>query len=236
MMNPGTQHAKAAVLNITYYTDPLCCWSWGMEPTIDALNREFANRIHWRICMSGLISDWNSFSDSVNSVSRPLQMGPVWMHAAQVAHVEIDHSIWFYDPPKSSFPACIAFKCVELQSPEYAVTYLRMLRESCMTKRINISRQEALTALAKDLSDVYPDFDIALFKDHLLNGIGKEAFREDLAMTKRNNITRFPSFVLQQTNGPSLILVGYRSYDDFNKIITEKYFRTSDAERESLSE
>src|SRR5215203_2358567 len=97
-----------ARLQITYYTDPLCCWSWGMEPAIRRLRYEYAEVIGWRFCMGGLLPDWKRFSDPVNHVSRPAQMGPVWMHAMQITGMEMKTTMWHTSPPSSSYPACTA--------------------------------------------------------------------------------------------------------------------------------
>jgi hypothetical protein len=66
------------LVEITYYTDPLCCWSWAFEPQWRRLRYEYSGKIKWRYRMGGLLPDWSSFSDPMNDVSRPIQMGPFW--------------------------------------------------------------------------------------------------------------------------------------------------------------
>lgn len=197
---------------VTYYTDPLCCWSWAMEPSIEKLRTNLNQNIVWRYRMGGLIPSWKNFSDQVNSVTRPLQMGPVWMHASVLSGVSIDHNLWFRDPPASSYPACIAFKAAQLQSEEYAATYLKSLWKTCMGDGINISRQDVLMDLAHQLKQLYPAFDIKLFLKDLLKDRGREAFRKDLQEVKLNEINRFPTFILRRPDRPSLLIAGYRSY------------------------
>ena len=105
-------------------------------------------RLHITYHMGGLIPDWKTFNDSINSVTRPLQMGPVWMHIAEITKVKVNHMVWMRDPPSSSYPACIAFKCAELQSRQAAELYLGMLREAVMLFGQNISKNETLLSLA----------------------------------------------------------------------------------------
>src|SRR5215217_1540336 len=64
----------SADISITYYTDPLCCWSWVFEPVWQQLQTEFIKQFTWRYCMGGLLPGWKNYYDSVNSVSRPVQM------------------------------------------------------------------------------------------------------------------------------------------------------------------
>src|SRR3954471_8227222 len=76
---------EADQLEIIYYTDPLCCWSWAIEPQLRKLQFEFTGKLKWRICMGGLLPGWKNYHDEINSVTRPIQMGPVWMHAQQIS-------------------------------------------------------------------------------------------------------------------------------------------------------
>jgi putative protein-disulfide isomerase len=207
---------------IHYYTDPLCCWSWAMEPAIQQLKTVW-RQINWRYCMGGLLPSWDSFSDPVNSVNRPVQMGPVWMHASTLVDIPVNHTIWMKDPPASSYPACIAFKCVQFQSEALARIYLLWMREACMVEGINISKQHVLISLAEKLNGIFPAFNADMFADDLTNGKGRDAFREDLHEIKTREITRFPTLIIQQTNKASIIVTGYRTYDELQTIIKDNF-------------
>src|SRR3954471_3369508 len=129
---------KADRVEITFYTDPLCCWSWGFEPQWRRLQYELQDQIVFRYVMTGLLASWKNFSDPLYSVTRPQQMGPVWMEAGTVSGMPVHHKLWVEDPPASSYPACIAVKSVQLQSPAAGIKYLRMLREAVMIQGLNI--------------------------------------------------------------------------------------------------
>jgi putative protein-disulfide isomerase len=205
---------ETARIDITYYTDPLCCWSWAFEPHRLRLQEEFGRRINWRICMGGLLPAWRHFSDPEQMVSRPIQMGPVWMQAGEVGGVKIQHRIWKEDPPASSYPACIAVKCAGLQSDEIAAFYLQALQRAVMLKGINISRIEALYSLAEDLQRNFPSFNLPQFLQDLTNERGIDAFRKDLAEVNARGIRRFPSLLIKGEDGRSFLLSGYRTFDD----------------------
>ena len=190
-----------------------------MEPIIAKLDAELKDIIEWRYCMGGLIPAWNNFSDDINSVSRPFQMGPVWMHAAKLGSVPIDHNIWFRDPPASSFPACIAVKSAGLQLQKYGDLCLHLLRRAAMTEGINISKKEELIKIGWQLKQTFPLFDIAAFKSALTNGNGLEAFKKDMQEIRANRINRFPTMILRQEDRPSVLITGYRPYEEFIKII-----------------
>src|SRR4051812_38967292 len=138
LKNAGT----ADPVEIVYYTDPLCCWSWAMEPQWRKLRYQFRHHLKWRYCMGGLLPSWSHFTDGVNSVSRPAQMGPIWMEASHISGMPINNHIWINDPPASSYLSCIAVKCVALQAPELEDWYLRLLREAVMLHGKNIATQK----------------------------------------------------------------------------------------------
>jgi predicted DsbA family dithiol-disulfide isomerase len=169
--------------------------------------------------MGGLIPDWKKFHDQENAVTRPLQMGPVWMHAAQLTAVWIDHSIWMRDPPQSSYPPCIAVKCAETQSVYAGEIMLRLLREAVMLDGLNISRTDVILALAKHPALEKIHFAPAIFKNDLLNLKGMSAFRTDLALVAQKRINRFPSLIIRQENKPSKLVSGFRTYDELLGII-----------------
>lgn len=211
--------AGNASLNITYYTDPLCCWSWAFEPQWRRFLYVLGDQVNYRYRMAGLIPGWNEFHDRENSISRPLQMGPMWMHAAAVSGMPIVHQLWATDPPLSSYPACIAVKAAEMQSSAISELYLRLLREAVMQRGINISKKNALTDVAKRLEKLHAEFDIHRWETDRNNDNAMNAFRDDLTELQKNKITRFPTLVLKYSDKPAVIFSGYRPYDSLMNVL-----------------
>jgi putative protein-disulfide isomerase len=208
-----SEHTKADRVEIVFYTDPLCCWSWAFEPQWRRLQYEFQPQLVCRYVMTGLLPSWKNYSDPLYSVSRPQQMGPVWMEASAASGMQMNSKIWVQDPPASSYPACIAVKSVELQSQIAAVKYLRLLREAVMLKGKNISKQDMLTEIAESLADSNPGLiNLHQFADDLTNDNGLEAFRRDWQETQNRNITRTPTLIMRSQNRPAIMLTGYRPY------------------------
>ncbi|MBO9657772.1 MAG: DsbA family protein [Chitinophagaceae bacterium] len=211
------------ITEVVYYTDPLCCWSWGMETAIKKLQATFDATVRWRYCMCGLIPDWKHFSDPVNSVQRPAQMGPVWMHAQAVSGASFDTTLWFKDPPSSSYPACIAVKCVELQNISYVPSFIELLRTACMTNGINIARTEALVSVGELLTLSVDTFDIELFRQDLIGQRARDAFRKDLEEVRIKQIDRYPSLLVRKADNSQVLFSGYRSYDELSNIFRSEY-------------
>jgi predicted DsbA family dithiol-disulfide isomerase len=211
LINKQEQIPQADRVNIIYYTDPLCCWSWAFEPQWRRLRYEFCEHVTWEYRMGGLISNWNNYNDTINSISRPLQMGPLWMQAHYVSGMPMNDKVWMTDPPQSSYPACVAVKCAAMQSQHAEEKYLRYVREALMIKAINVSRQSVLFEIAAELSNEI-DFDVDQFKEDYTSGAGIEAFKKDLHEVQYKNINRFPALTIINPGKAGIILTGYRSY------------------------
>lgn len=221
-INRGVSSEKEDRIIITYYTDPLCCWSWAFEESWRRLLAKHGDRITYSLVMGGMLPGWATYSDPVHSVSRPAQMGPLWMYASQVTHTRMQYRIWAEDPPSSSFPPSLAVKTAGLQSPGAAEHFLYSIRKALMEEGMNVSRESVLLQLARDLK--VEGFDFDQFVSDWRKGNGREAFRADLSKTKLHSIGRFPTLTFQNSQGTGIIMVGYRPYaaleEAFNYMLT----------------
>jgi len=196
-------------VDLTFYTDPLCCWSWAMYSSLKGLQELYPGTLSVRYCMGGMIPDWTSYDDAVNAVSKPIQMGPVWMEAQHLTGVQLNSRIWFEDPPASSYPGCIAVKCAQLQSDTAGEEYLRLLWQAVMENGRNIAKMDELVEIS---NLVTTEFDTGRFSDDLINGNGKSAFSKDLDEVRKQNISRFPTLVMKSSR-KGLIFTGYRALE-----------------------
>lgn len=206
---------------IVCYTDPLCCWSWGLQPQLQRLLAEHPGiSIEYR--MGGLIPDWTSFSDPLNSIFKPAQMGPMWMQASHLTGRKIDDLIWVKDPPSSSYPACIAVKTAALQSAEAEALMLESLSEAVMTRCQNISKIKVLAAVAEKLGDTYPEvFDTARFRKDYNGTESREAFRQDLNEVKLQKVGRFPTLTITNGSQSGVRITGFRPYEALLEAINQ---------------
>ncbi|RFM31871.1 DsbA family protein [Chitinophaga silvisoli] len=217
--NVGVKNSIA--LELVCYTDPLCCWSWAFAPVLRQLKVEYGDMISLRYCMGGMLSDWKQYHDPVQAVSRPLQMGPVWMQARQMTGAVIDDRIWFRDPPASSYPACVAVKTAALQSAEMEERYLYLLWEAVMVKGKNIAKKEVLLDIAAALETEYPEsFSAERFGIQLGCKATVDAFKSDLQEVSYRRIERFPSLLLtSRKSGQALLLTGNRPFEAVAKSV-----------------
>ncbi|MGE3508108.1 MAG: DsbA family protein, partial [Vicinamibacterales bacterium] len=197
-------------LRIEYFTDPLCCWSWALEPVWRQIRERRGDRLRLTVVLGGMIESWTSFRDPLNDVGTPAQLAPLWHWAARTTGVPIDPSIWHVDPPASSYPASVAVKAAGLQSAEAGERYLALTREAVMLRRLNVARRDILLQIAGELAVAMPGaFDVARFAADLGSEAALEAFRADLQHSRFLRIGRFPTIVVHGVQ-ESRIAVGYR--------------------------
>lgn len=219
-----------AGVSITYYTDPLCCWSWCFEPEWQQLLADFKNDISYRYCMAGLLPDWLNFYDETLSVQRPAQMGPVWMQASQASGRYIYDRIWIEDPPASSYPACIAVKCAQLQSFEAGEMYLSLVRQAVMAEGVNVAKGHALVNISMQLLNAGTmAFDVNQFKDDLYNGKGLEAFKQDMQEVQVKRITRYPSLLITSIHEQPVLYSGCKTYSTLKGVVAKHLFKNKGA-------
>ena len=213
--------AAPPVLEITVFTDPLCCWSWGFEPQLRRLRYGFAGRIAWRVRLCGMIGDWKVFSDPLNDIHRPVQMGPLWLEAATLTGMPMEPALWVHDAPASSWPACLAVKAAGLQSPAAGDLYLRRLREALMIAGRNVARQDVLRGVALDLAVERPDLlDVARFERDLAGPEARAALEEDVREARFRGVQRYPCLGLRRSGAAPSWIVGWRPWPVLAAAIT----------------
>ena len=184
-----------------------------MQPQLEQLIGEYSEHLTIEYCMGGLIPDWTEFSDPLNSIHKPAQMAPMWMQAGHLTGRSIDDMIWISDPPSSSFPACIAVKTAQLQSPEAGKHMLLRLSEAVMENGRNISKTAIIAEVAEGLARDRPEiFSFDHFKKEYNGDLSREAFRQDLKRVKLHKIGRFPTITIISAKGHGVLITGYRPY------------------------
>ncbi|HVW54882.1 MAG TPA: DsbA family protein [Rhizobiaceae bacterium] len=204
----------AVLLHVTYYTDPLCCWSWAFEPEWSRLRRALVGRMAWRLRMGGMIRRWDRYEDPLNAIHRPAQMGPLWMQAERQTGVRIESRVWTEDPPDSSWPACLAFKAAELQSAFLGDVYLKRMRRALFIEGLNIARREVLSDIAAESAAASGgSFDAVRWERDMDGEVAKRAFQKDMTDAHLRGIGRFPTLILRRPIGGEKLLTGWRPYE-----------------------
>lgn len=108
----------------------------------------------------------------------PPALVTTWLNDAAASGMPLDPRTWSEDPPRSSYPACIAFKAAGEQGHDAAERYLRGLREGFMCHRRKLDGAEALVEEARRAG-----LEARRFRIDLESNATLEAFGSDLEAT-----------------------------------------------------
>lgn len=150
------------MVHVTYFTDPLCPFSWGAEPALRRLLVEFSDQVAITYVMVGMARE----VDAAQELEATLE-------AVAATGMPADPRVWLEGAPRSSHPACMAVEASAEQGQ--AGPYLRRLREGIFTRRERLDTAEALTGAARDV----PGLDAARFEIDLRSNAIVEAFGAD---------------------------------------------------------
>jgi predicted DsbA family dithiol-disulfide isomerase len=154
-------------VQVRFYTDPACPWSWAAEPALRRLIWEFEGELEFVWVMGGLARSYER-ADLLDVVA-------TWLEDADAGGMPCDPRIWTENPLESTYPACQAVKAAEEQGWEAGYRYLRRLREGIMVERRKLDHADSLIAAAGEAGIDRERFEVDL-RSHAIT----EAFGADL--------------------------------------------------------
>jgi len=154
-------------VQVRFYTDPACPWSWAAEPALRRLMWEFEEELEFVWVMGGLARSYER-ANLLDVVSQ-------WLEDADAGGMPCDPRIWTKNPLDSTYPACKASKAAAEQGPEVAYRFLRTLREGIMFERRKLDDDGSLIDAAERAG-----IDSERFAAALHSPASEEAFDADL--------------------------------------------------------
>jgi predicted DsbA family dithiol-disulfide isomerase len=167
-------------VQVRFYTDPVCPWSWAAEPALRRLMWEFEGELGFVWVMGGLARRYGrEYRDEQGHIG----YGPDcnadlishWLKVAAEGMMPTDPRIWTENPLTSTYPACQAVKAAAEQGWEAGYRYLRRVREGVMFERRKLDHMDALVAAAGPSRIDRERFEVDL-RSHAIT----EAFGADL--------------------------------------------------------
>src|SRR5262245_56340141 len=154
-------------VQVRFYTDPACPWSWAAEPAIRRLMWELEGELEFAWVMGGLTRSYEH--------ANLLEVVGQWLEDAAAGGMPCDPRIWTQNPLSSTYPACQAVEAAKEQGWQSAYRYLRTLREGIMLERRKLDHAAALIDAAGRSG-----IDRARFEVDLRSHAITEAFGADL--------------------------------------------------------
>jgi len=154
-------------VQVRFYTDPACPWSWAAEPALRRLMWEFEEELEFVWVMGGLARSYER--------ANLLEVVSQWLEDADAGGMPCDPRIWTKNPLDSTYPACQAVKAAAQQGRDAEYRYLRTLREGIMCELRKLDDPESLIDVAGRAG-----IDRQRFEADLHSAAIKEAFDADL--------------------------------------------------------
>jgi len=212
-----TTSKSSKAVKIEVFTDPFSAESWAMEPVLRKLELHYGDLIEFRYRMMGLVVSWEEYETSGKGTRE--DMADQWENLSGPDSMPLGSKALVDNMLHSSYPACIAFKAAELQSPKLAKVYLRRLREMLFVEGVNIARWKNLKRAAREVG---LDVDVLLLQYN--NGDGLKAFLNDQKLAREKFIDEAPTIKVAATaEGSTLpvIVSGMRNWDEMKGYISQ---------------
>jgi len=239
-------------VEVRYYTDPACSWSWASEPKLRKLMWEFGDGLRFVWVMGGLARSYgDDYRDDASSITGQGscfdQMMAHWLDVAEETGMPIDPRLWRHNPISSTYPACQAVKAASEQGSELAYAYMRRLREGLMAQARKLDHIEALVGEAGPAG-----LDVERFRIDLVSNAITEAFAADLEEvrdppdaareadqvkeTEGHERLSFPCAVFIAEDGARHGVWGWSDYEDYRDAAIAAGAEISRAEPPSVIE
>jgi putative protein-disulfide isomerase len=221
MAGPASAPACMMTVELRYYTDPACEWSWGTEPKLRRLLWEFGDSLSARWVMGGLARSLDAADHGAHLRA--------WLEASAETGMPNDPRLWISNPISSTYPACQAVVAACEQGPEAGYRYLRQLREGLFCERRRLDHLEALLAEAGPAGLDRTRFEIDLRSEASTEGFGAhldESRRPPEAARAAGKVCdlgdggaryTFPSAVFRGQDGDPQGVFGWQPYEAYRE-------------------
>jgi predicted DsbA family dithiol-disulfide isomerase len=202
---------EGKLINVLYFTDPICSTCWIIQPLLRKLKLEYGNYLNIEYRMGGLLPSWDEYTKG--KIQKPSDAAKHWEEVCACHEIPLDGDIWLEDPLTSSYPPSIAFKAAQMQDTDLAILFLRRIKEMVFLEKKNIIQWRFLERAA---------FHVGLDSARLLRdfeGPAQELFREDLKLAQDLNVTSFPTLFFYDGEGQQVSIKGFQPYEKFEEII-----------------
>ncbi|MGW2340065.1 DsbA family oxidoreductase [Streptomyces sp. NPDC001661] len=164
-------------LEVVEYTDPLCPWAWGSEPTFRRLRQALAGRARWRRVYCIL------FDEDDDPAPDPAAETAWYARYVEeiCAHTRAPYAARLSRVAASSWPSSLVAKAAEAQGEEPAARALRRLRETVFVLGEPADTLDLALAAVRDV----PGIDADRLRDDATSEAVREKVLADRAEARR---------------------------------------------------
>jgi len=190
-------------IELVYVLDPMCSWCWGFRAELqkftDALGDHEVTYV-----MGGLAKD----SDEPMPDEMRDYVQNAWRAVAARTGAEFNHAFWTTcRPRRSTYPACRAVLAAGLQDAKDSM--IEAIQSAYYLEARNPSDDDTLSELAGEIG-----LDRHRFAVDVTSPAVTDLLRDDLGLRRELGVTRFPTLLLQRSEGCHVLAAGYATADD----------------------
>jgi putative protein-disulfide isomerase len=193
----------SSMRTLWYFADPMCSWCWGFAPVVSAIRERYADRLGFELVMGGLRPGMTEpvtppFREEILHHWHEVQRRSGQPFRFDGAFAQ-DDFVYDTEPPSRAVIAVAALDAT------LAFPYFKSVQAAFYADGRDVTKPDELATLARaqglDTAAFLARFD----SDEIRQRTGQQ-FRE----TANAGIRGFPTVVLQDESGVSLLTLGYQ--------------------------
>ena len=193
---------------LIFVIDPMCSWSWGFHPVMEALREEHGDRYSFSLVVGGLRTTDDMVWDAQSRAYLKQNWDAVTQRTGQPFSSKLlDKASFDYD----TYPACKALVTVrELWGEEASLDYLSLIQKAFYAEGVDITSVEVLAH--------YVTQDKAAFQTFYESDRAETLMQNDFAKARSMGANAFPSTVKIDTVGHMVCIKGYQTLEEILKV------------------
>jgi putative protein-disulfide isomerase len=185
-----------------YFADPMCSWCWGFAPVISAIKEAYAEQMKIALMLGGL-------RPGTTEPMTPQSREEI-LHHWQDVHRMTGQSFDFEDALPEGFvydtePPSRAVIAVAGIDAETTFAYFKAVQAAFYAYGQDVTRADTLAALAEE-----HNIDKARFLERFHSEDARKLTQRHFEVTRQTGVRGFPTVVLQNEAGGTLLTNGYR--------------------------
>jgi putative protein-disulfide isomerase len=189
-----------------YFADPMCSWCWGFSPVIGSIKEAYADQLKVALLLGGLRP---GTTEPMTAASRE-----EILHHWHEVHRRTGQPFTFDGAMPAGFvydtePPSRAVVTVAEINPEETYPYLKSVQAAFYAHGQDVTQPQTLATLAEAHHIAAPQF-LERFHSNDVKAKTRMHFKQ----TQQAGVRGFPTVLLQDTAGITLLTHGYRAFEE----------------------
>lgn len=199
--------------NLWYIADPMCSWCWGFSPVIEAIRREYGDRLKIELLLGGLRP---GTKDPMPSTQRE-----AILHHWLAVHRMTGQPFQFKGAMPAGFiydtePASRSVVAVSMINSDTIFSFFKAVQSAFYVEQRDVTTAVVLTRLAVDAG-----LDAYHFLQVFESDIAKSQTLGHFQKARQWGVHGFPTVIMQDATGHSVLTSGYCPFEELRSKLDE---------------